>query len=86
MTTFLAKNEPVSAGPQSSQKLPSVLFLLFDEFPTLSLLDEDGSIDRVRFPNLLPTKQSSNLCGIITLFYLTLRIFSYSHSYREGAI
>ncbi len=32
--------------------LPSVVFLLLDEFPTKSLVDESGNVDPVRFPNL----------------------------------
>lgn len=50
MTAFTHGEEPGDSGVGSSQNAPSVLFLLFDEFPTLSLLDEDGSIDRDRFP------------------------------------
>lgn len=31
---------------------PSVVMIVLDEFPTQSLLDADGAIDEVRFPNL----------------------------------
>lgn len=31
---------------------PSIVFLMFDEFPLMSILGEDGEIDPVRFPNL----------------------------------
>jgi hypothetical protein len=37
---------------ESDKTYPSVLFIVFDEFSTLSLLDEEGLIDRVRFPNI----------------------------------
>ena len=33
------------------QSLPSVVFLMLDEFPLETLLDEDGTIDSFRFPN-----------------------------------
>ncbi len=40
----------VAAAPPMDA--PSVLFLLLDELPTSALLDEEGDIDAVRFPNL----------------------------------
>ncbi len=48
--------EPVGvvldAGPAPVATPPSVLMLVFDEWPTQSLLAADGTIDDVRFPNL----------------------------------
>jgi hypothetical protein len=44
-----------SANPSALEDHPdlkSVVFLMLDEFPTKSLLDDDGGIDDSRFPNL----------------------------------
>jgi arylsulfatase A-like enzyme len=38
---------------------PSVFLLVLDELPTQSLLDDDGNIDEVRFPNLAAFAQES---------------------------
>lgn len=37
---------------ETDAPLPSVVFVLLDEFPTLGVLDERGLIDEIRFPNL----------------------------------
>jgi hypothetical protein len=46
----LASATPSAVSVDS--ELPSVVFLVVDEFPTRSLLDADGGIDAQRFPNL----------------------------------
>jgi len=46
------KNEVEITPAKLDQKLPSVLFVLLDEFPTMALFDEQGKLDKVRFPNL----------------------------------
>ncbi len=37
---------------KSADNMPSVLFILLDEFPTMALFDEEELIDKARFPNL----------------------------------
>ena len=37
---------------ESDEPLPSVLMLVFDEWPTQSILADDETVDEVRFPNL----------------------------------
>jgi hypothetical protein len=37
---------------ESGNALPSVVFLMLDEFPLQAVLDDDGGIDADRFPNL----------------------------------
>lgn len=41
-----------STGAVAAGELPPVVFVLFDELPTQTLLDDAGGIDEVRFPNL----------------------------------
>jgi len=41
------------------KKAPSILFVILDEFPTLTLFDEDGAMDKVRFPNLYTLSQQA---------------------------
>jgi hypothetical protein len=43
---------PDSAPAEGGADLPPVVLLVLDELPTKSLLDADGGIDSVRFPNL----------------------------------
>jgi hypothetical protein len=38
--------------PSTLQRTPPIVFVVFDEFPMHSLLDEAGGIDAVRFPHL----------------------------------
>lgn len=45
LVALLALTAQASAAP------PPVVMLVFDEFPTISLLDAHGSIDRERYPN-----------------------------------
>lgn len=47
-----APESAVAAAATTDRDLPSVVFLMLDEFPTRSILDEDDRIDRVRFPHL----------------------------------
>lgn len=46
---------PIDARPSQSQlnitQRPPIVMIVFDEFPTLSLLDADGNIDPQRYPN-----------------------------------
>lgn len=44
--------ETTFAGVGAGEQPPSVLMLVLDELPTQSILDADGGIDAVRFPNL----------------------------------
>ena len=44
--------ETTFAGVGAGEQPPSVLMLVLDELPTQSILDADGEIDAVRFPNL----------------------------------
>ena len=43
-----------SINPEQAQKkdLPTVLFILLDEFPTMALMDENNLLDKGHFPNL----------------------------------
>jgi hypothetical protein len=45
-------HSPDSVAAADDRDLASVVFLVLDEFPTRSILDEDDRIDRVRFPHL----------------------------------
>jgi hypothetical protein len=62
---FLAPASQVFASTSSdSEQLeasdePSVVFLVLDEFPTKSLLDDEDQIDPVRFPNLAAFAEDS---------------------------
>jgi len=40
--------------------LPNVVFMVFDELPILSLLDADGRVDALRFPNFSQLVESSH--------------------------
>jgi len=43
----------------SGKKAPSILFVILDEFPTVTLFDEAGAMDKVRFPNLYALSQQA---------------------------
>lgn len=43
---------PAAGAADGPNDHPPVVVLVLDELPTLSLLDDEGRIDRVRFPNL----------------------------------
>lgn len=43
----------------SGQDYPDVVMIVFDEFPLISLLDEDRRIDEVRFPNFARLAKTS---------------------------
>jgi hypothetical protein len=49
---IMRKAEPDVSIASSGEKLPPILFIILDEFPTVALLDENGSLDGKRFPNL----------------------------------
>ncbi len=49
-SALLRNADSVERGEISGDP-PSVVFLMLDELPTLSLLADDGTIDEVRFPN-----------------------------------
>lgn len=51
-TGDLLRAEQSVDAAQTSDELPSVVFVLLDEFPTKTLLDPAGDIDADRFPNL----------------------------------
>jgi len=51
-TSDLLFPDRVTSLTGSSGSAPSVVFLMLDELPTKSLLDDQGHIDEVRFPNL----------------------------------
>ena len=44
---------------ESAERRPPVVFLVFDEFPTDTLLRPDGSIDAERFPNFAALAESA---------------------------
>ena len=47
------RHVPISIWPATSDReLPSVVFILLDEFPLMALLDKEGNLDGARFPNL----------------------------------
>ena len=48
-----------AAPMQRVQATAPVVFMILDEFPLVSLLDEDGSIDAVRFPNFAKFQKDS---------------------------
>lgn len=48
----LVRNRPEAAASNSGGDHPSVVFIMLDELPTVSLLDDSGQIDPVRYPNL----------------------------------
>ena len=43
----------------SASVSPPVVMIVFDEFPTISLLDRAGGIDRLRYPNFAALARSS---------------------------
>jgi hypothetical protein len=43
---------PEQGAAAGGGDLPPVVMILLDELPTMSILDADGGIDKVRFPNL----------------------------------
>jgi hypothetical protein len=47
--SFLASESP--AGLQAIERKPPIVFVIFDEMPLNSLMDKEGSIDPVRYPN-----------------------------------
>jgi arylsulfatase A-like enzyme len=49
----------VDTGATPAAVPPSVLMLVFDEWPTQSLLAADGTVDDVRFPNLAALAEES---------------------------
>jgi Sulfatase len=56
---IMIDEESHASYSSSVKKAPSVLFVILDEFPTLTLFDEDGAIDKVRFPNLHALSQQA---------------------------
>ena len=46
-----AEAQPVSVVDRLNERFPSIYILVLDELPWVSLLDEDGRIDQVRYPN-----------------------------------
>ncbi len=52
-------NASASAASATVRHPVPVVFLLFDEFPTISLEDKDGNIDAGRFPNFARLAKSS---------------------------
>lgn len=50
---------PEEAPRPTASELPSVVFVMLDEFPLVSILDDDGGIDAVRFPNLAALAEAS---------------------------
>jgi hypothetical protein len=60
ISTFLSPSQTdeykvISKG----NELPTILMILFDELPLVSLLDEERRIDRVRYPNFARLAESS---------------------------
>lgn len=48
----LVRSRSAAARTDAGEEMPSVVFVLLDELPTKTLLDDEGAIDEVRFPNL----------------------------------
>jgi Sulfatase len=48
----LLRSPDVAAANSGARDLPPIVFIVLDEFPTKSVLDEHDEIDAVRFPNL----------------------------------
>lgn len=46
-----AEAQPVSVVDRLNERFPSIYIVVLDELPWASLLDEDGRIDQVRYPN-----------------------------------
>lgn len=51
-----ARSEAASGGGEH----PSVVFIMFDEFPLSTILAADGGVDEVRFPNLAALAEESS--------------------------
>lgn len=51
--------QPEAVSTEFDSSLPSVLFIMLDEFPTAGLLNEEGHIDTARFPNLAALSQQA---------------------------
>jgi len=57
---LLQKSETAVSSSNTDADLSSVLFILLDEFPTMTILNEEGNLDEVRYPNLAQfSKQAS---------------------------
>ena len=50
-TGKLLTAEEAHAAPLEAERRPPVVMIVFDEFPTTSLMNERGEIDAVRYPN-----------------------------------
>jgi hypothetical protein len=50
--SFGSRTAVAASQSNTHKNLPSVLFVMLDEFPTVALFDKEGSIDKVRFPNI----------------------------------
>lgn len=48
----LLRSADAAAASGGPRNLASIVFIVFDEFPTKSVLDQNNEIDAVRFPNL----------------------------------
>ena len=57
--TLLPPPPVESASIVSTESKAPVVMVVFDELPTISLLDEGGSIDPIRYPNLYELVQDS---------------------------
>ena len=66
-----AEAQPVSMVDRLNERFPSIYIVVLDELPWVSLLDEDGRIDQVRYPNFARLGATSHVFSNATTVAFT---------------
>ena len=72
--SLIRKTDPTKSIARSERNLPSVVFILLDEFPTLGLFDEHHAIDPVRFPNLAEFSEQATWYRHYTVLHANTKV------------